>query len=596
MGISLHATVIPVDNSDVIKNFNILVFQDKEAKLDVHDIVKKNKFVSMPNPLSLGYKKGNIWVKFTLQNVTKNFIKRVIGFSEGFFTVFNFYVFDQSNHLLYVSSNGLQIPIYERQIHDVVPACDIALNPGDIRTIYVKMHSIYSTFGAFSIYKQEDFIRYREYQNYFYFLCFGIGLSIIVYNLFFLAYLKERVYFLYALYVASLFIPVMLYSGFALYFFVENLFLNLFITFPLIFVVLIIFTQEVLKTKRLLPWINKILNVLKILLLFCSGWIIIDIGMGFYVSSIISILALLMLILAGLLSAKVENITIKLYVFALLFFLLGMIAFNFLLLGILPYSVFMRNVPFIGFIIEMLLLSLVLASKIPILENEKLLANKKLLVLQKHQNKLLELKVEKQTEHVRLLLQELRHRVKNNFQSILTFLWLQKRTLKNKDTIAIFETAHKRIYAMSFIHEFLYHSSQKTIDFSIYIKKFIASQIEKQSNVDIYTHIERFDVSADTVTSLGMILNELIANSYKYAFVDIKKPQITIRFFKEADYYVMSYKDNGKGFDIKQLDESVGLGYKLIDTFLHKLKDGKMELKNNDGFECIIRFRSDIEK
>jgi|GEM_PF-1949107 len=595
MCISLHAMVIPVDDSDVIKNFNILVFQDKEAKLDIGDIVKKDKFVSMPNPLSLGYKKGNIWVKFTLQNVTKNSIKRVIGFSEGFFTVFNFYVFDQSNHLLYVSSNGLQIPVDERQIQDVVPACDITLNPGDIRTIYVKMKSIYSTLGAFGIYKQEDFIRHREYQNYFYFFCFGIGLSIIVYDLFFLAYLKKRIYFLYALHIASLFVPVMLYSGFALYFFVENLFRNLFITFPLIFVALIIFTQEVLKLKRLLPRVNKLINMFKVLLVFCSAWIMIDISTGFYVTNIISTLALLILILAGLLSAKVENITVKLYVFALSFFLLGMVAFSFLLLGILPYSIFTRNVPFVGFIIEMLLLSLALASKIPILENEKLLANKKLLDLQKHQNKILELKVEKQTEHVRLLLQELRHRVKNNFQSILTFLWLEKRALKNKDAIAALETAHKRIYAMSFIHEFLYHSSKKNVDLSMYIKKFIASQIEKQNNVDIQTHIERLNLSTDTVTQLGMILNELITNSYKYAFLNIENPQITIHFFKEADYYVMYYKDNGKGFDIKQLDVSVGLGYKLIHTFLFKLKDAKMELKNDNGFECIIKFRSDIE-
>ncbi len=316
---------------------------------------------------------------------------------------------------------------------------------------------------------------------------------------------------------------------------------------------------------------------------------------GFYVTNIISTLALLILILAGLLSAKVENITVKLYVFALSFFLLGMVAFSFLLLGILPYSIFTRNVPFVGFIIEMLLLSLALASKIPILENEKLLANKKLLDLQKHQNKILELKVEKQTEHVRLLLQELRHRVKNNFQSILTFLWLEKRALKNKDAIAALETAHKRIYAMSFIHEFLYHSSKKNVDLSMYIKKFIASQIEKQNNVDIQTHIERLNLSTDTVTQLGMILNELITNSYKYAFLNIENPQITIHFFKEADYYVMYYKDNGKGFDIKQLDVSVGLGYKLIHTFLFKLKDAKMELKNDNGFECIIKFRSDIE-
>ena len=107
-------------------------------------------------------------------------------------------------------------------------------------------------------------------------------------------------------------------------------------------------------------------------------------------------------------------------------FIIGMIVFSLMVFGYLQYNFITRNVPLIGSMLEMIFLSLVLASKIYLLKNETIATNEKLLKLQTNQNKLLALKVESQTKDIRLLLSELNHRVKNNFQSILSFLYLQK--------------------------------------------------------------------------------------------------------------------------------------------------------------------------
>ncbi len=577
-----------------IETFKIQYFYDKSQKLNINNILKIKRFKTISNILSLGYKKGNNWVKFSIKNPTNKKIARFVGFSEDFYSVFDFFVV-KSGKVIQVSKNGLKVPMKNRKIKDMLPVFVVRLMPHETKTIYVKFNTAYGIFGKFVIQSYIRYITYRFFQNYFYFLYYGVILTILLYNIFIYIFLRERIYLLYITYISIFFIPVMLYSGFILYFVDGEIFQKLQIAFPSTFFILTIFTQQVLKVKQMLPKLNSILNFFKILLIICAIWIAIDINSGFYYTSLVTTLTLITLIITGILSIKKGTAVAFIYVLALCSFFSGMILFNLLQFGIIPYNTVTRNFPFIGSAIEMILFSLALAGKMYTLKNERLAANKKLLKLTTEQNRLLTLRVEKQTKRYKLLLKELQHRVKNNFQSILTFLWLQKQLFKNEDAIEAFEMTCERIRAMSYIHELFYIDSNKKISLKPYIQKFVQSVANKNDKIDIQTKISFANISTEKFVSLGMILNELITNSYKYAFKNIKNPQIIISFSKKDGYNTLYYKDNGIGFDKEILNKSKSLGYKLIQTFTQKLPDATLEIETNNGVTCIVKFKDEHE-
>lgn len=589
--LSIQANTIVVDTYGDIENFNIEIFHSKNSTISLRQIINIKEFKTTTNALSLGYQKNPIWVKFKIKNNSKNKITKIISFSETILSSIDFYILDKNNKLIDTSYNGLKIDLKSRDIQNPIPAYKITLKPNEIKTIYIKMYSAYGLFGKFKIQTKESFFQTTNFQNYFYIFCFGIGTTIVLYNLFFFVYLREKIYLLYACYISSLFIPVLLYSGMFLYYFDEVQFHKSQITFPLIFFILILFTQDILKIKQKLTKMYKFLNLLKFLLLFSAIWITIDVQTGFYFANILSIIISITLLISGILSIKTENLTAKLYVLASSCFLTSMIVFDLLLLGVLPYNLFLRNIPFIGFIFEIILLSLAIVSRIPILKKEKLIANQRLLELKNEQNKILQDKVEKQTKDLKLLLHELQHRVKNNFQSILTFLWIQKKHLTYENSEEAFIMAYRRIYTMSFIHEMLYNTNNQEINFKEYIEKFIHLYIDDQHNTKVSIDITPVNLPNDIVNTLGMLLNELLSNSYKYAFKNIEKPTIIIKFYQENGYNVFYYKDNGIGFDPNIIKKHTGSGYKLIYAFIHKLPNSSINLLNDNGSICKITFR-----
>ncbi len=87
-------------------------------------------------------------------------------------------------------------------------------------------------------------------------------------------------------------------------------------------------------------------------------------------------------------------------------------------------------------------------------------------------------------------------------------------------------------------------------------------------------------------------MNELITNSNKYAFVNVNNPTINIALYQNNDNYILEYSDNGIGFDKKNLKNSSGLGFELIQGFIKKIH-GKMELNTQSGIEISIKFKKE---
>lgn len=197
--------------------------------------------------------------------------------------------------------------------------------------------------------------------------------------------------------------------------------------------------------------------------------------------------------------------------------------------------------------------------------------------------------IEKQNNDRKVLLQEIHHRVKNNFQIISSLLKLQTYSEDNPSVEKAFDSAISRIHAMSVVHEIIY--KQDTFA-HLSTKNYLDSLIENLKNTFDHERVELHVQSVESTLSIeqfipiGIIINELITNSFKHAFPDIaKQAHISIDLDKVGQHFSLTYKDNGIGFIRSKLTESFGMG--LIDTMVDQLS-GKMEISSTPEWGTIF--------
>jgi PAS domain S-box-containing protein len=203
--------------------------------------------------------------------------------------------------------------------------------------------------------------------------------------------------------------------------------------------------------------------------------------------------------------------------------------------------------------------------------------------------------IEQSLKEKEMLLKEIHHRVKNNLMIISSLLNLQSRYLKDEESRAIFKESQNRAQSMALIHQRLYESTDlKNIGFKEYIttlaNELYRNYVKDPSRVGLELEIEDVDIDIDNAIPLGLILNELITNSMKYAFPNDKKGKICVSFYKKGDKYILKVEDNGKGFP-KDLDykKSDSLGLQLVTNLTYQIK-GEIELDRNEGTAFTITF------
>jgi len=195
-----------------------------------------------------------------------------------------------------------------------------------------------------------------------------------------------------------------------------------------------------------------------------------------------------------------------------------------------------------------------------------------------------------------VLIKEIHHRTKNNMQVISSLLNLQSELITDKRYIEMFEDSRNRIRSMALVHEKLYQSNDLTnIDFHNYVKN-LSSGLQmsyKVSSAQIAIDIQEevMDLPIDTAIPCGLIINELISNSLKYAFPDGKKGTIVIAFKETAGGYELRISDNGAGIpeDI-DIRKTRSLGLQLIVNLVEHQLQGEIVLDRSHGTEFVIRF------
>jgi PAS domain S-box-containing protein len=198
---------------------------------------------------------------------------------------------------------------------------------------------------------------------------------------------------------------------------------------------------------------------------------------------------------------------------------------------------------------------------------------------------------------------EIHHRIKNNLQVISSLLDLQAEKFEDEKVKEAFRESQNRVISMALIHEDLYKGEgTDTLDFSAYLQKLAENLFQTYSlsskNVRMCMDLEEnsfFDM--DTSVPLGIIVNELISNSLKYAFTENQEGRIRIQLCREEQnnemhnsLFCLTVSDNGKGIpEDLELEDIESLGLQLVTTLVDRL-DGQIELKRSHGTEFKITF------
>jgi len=199
-----------------------------------------------------------------------------------------------------------------------------------------------------------------------------------------------------------------------------------------------------------------------------------------------------------------------------------------------------------------------------------------------------------------VLLNEIHHRVKNNMQIVCSLFRMQLTQIKDPKVAAILRDSQSRISAMALIHKTLYQpKDQSSVHFEEYIKELAASIVESYGVdpelITLKCDLDRVALDIDTVTPCGLIINELVTNSIKYAFPEGRPGEVCITFkcLKKGEY-MLGISDNGVGLppdlDIRQ---SRTLGLHLSLNLAENQLRGRFEVESNENGTTVMIFFND---
>ena len=168
-----------------------------------------------------------------------------------------------------------------------------------------------------------------------------------------------------------------------------------------------------------------------------------------------------------------------------------------------------------------------------------------------------------------ILLKEVQQRMKNNLTTLKSLLFLQAKASDNAEVKLVLEECQLRIQSMALIHQNLYEEGGKeTVEFYQFIEqlfealKLSFNPVDTEVEVNLQSNQVSLDISL--ALFLGLVLNELVTNSYKYAFKNKAKGKINLNLVHENGKFVVTYYDDGIGLPKGFNETTEGFGFKLI--------------------------------
>ncbi len=193
-----------------------------------------------------------------------------------------------------------------------------------------------------------------------------------------------------------------------------------------------------------------------------------------------------------------------------------------------------------------------------------------------------------------LLLKEVHHRIKNNMNTIMSLLSLQSAAAKETAVSVALNDAVRRMQGMSVLYDKLYRSENLR---EISIKSYLSTLVDEiiamfpgDTAVRVEKHIGDVRLGVTALSSLGMIVNELITNAMKYAFTGMTEGIITVSVTSQDNRAILIVKDNGGGIPGSvDIEKSGGFGFTLVRMLVKQLKGG-LSIEREGGTSIVIDF------
>jgi PAS domain S-box-containing protein len=200
-----------------------------------------------------------------------------------------------------------------------------------------------------------------------------------------------------------------------------------------------------------------------------------------------------------------------------------------------------------------------------------------------------------------VLLKEVHHRVKNNLQMVSSLLKLHAEKVTDPLAKAAFTDSQERVRSIALLHERLHQSKAPgDVDVGDYAQSLIPMLLRSYAGGAASARVEAHGIvlPVDAAVPFGLILNELVANAVKHAFsgIDVAAPHIEVLLEKDAHDFVLTVRDNGKGFPADfDLARTTRMGMHIVKTLARQL-GGALELSSPAGAECRLRFPNPSER
>lgn len=576
---------------------NISYFEDVDSTYDINKIKQmdtknftrydKKAFISF-------FTNSTFWLKFNLLNSSEKTLKRYFVFDAPWIDTINIYIYDEKNKLT-TYKLGTLLPFKERsmkinllnQSHDFSKGKFIVYLQIKTRDPFIIPLSILSEKSFYEKIINKDLVETTTY---------SVVAALFIFNFLIFLITRYKTYFYYSLYLVSYLIMSLGYDSYTFkYIFYDypNI-QNWMQSIPILFYLMssILFAKFFLELKENLPKVNRYTNNI---LIFHMAMIGLTSILGyqatiFYATSMTPLFSIYMFYL-GVYSYLKGNKKALFFILATAFGCTGAFFTAVVNLPLIDYNWYLFKGVDIGIMIDSILFSIALAYRYTTLN----------LILEKTKNEVIELnenleeKIHERTKKLNVeirnktvLLKELSHRVKNNLQVISALLSMDKNKMQNDEDKIILEENIKRIKSMSILYEsFLEIENTMEIDLKNYIEKLILEFQKSFTDfkIDIKLDSEKIELDQKYLIPIGLVINELLINSIKYAFKE-DNAQINISAFNKENNFNLVYKDNGVGVDIKKLKN--GFGFGLINSLISYQLKGNVECENNNGLKYII--------
>lgn len=348
------------------KNFPVSLFVDPTKNLTIKEVslLQQEYQAARSRFVIPAHERANYWFIFKVRNQSEQDIVRIIGFDEPFLYQANLY-YQQTDGQWFEEKNGLVIPLQQRKIEHRHPQFSVPLAAGETKTLYLMMNSEQNllTVGI-NIKSQHQFLLSEKIETGAYWLFFGISIAMLIYNLFLLMTLRDKLYLHYCLYCLTFLIFAIMYSGFDLYLITSPYWhykLVLSIVLSVVFVAH--FMRVLFDTRKQLPKIDICLRLLMFAYITLAVLVAYDIHY-YYAIMYMGIPSMALLLAVSLYTFVTKKPLANYALFGLSWHLIGLLLVVAVNAGFMEYNVFARYGFMLGSVVELFCFSLALAYRI----------------------------------------------------------------------------------------------------------------------------------------------------------------------------------------------------------------------------------------